>query len=140
MILTLHHRTPRTGEAVSSHVEVFPQEDFPASNAASASANVSSWNASTNTFVLDAKTTADLLVTRLEAVYEVQAGQHSFAALIQGGQNNRTGRAVLDGVVLGGRRTGERIHVEYQVKTDCAGAPAGTCFQGTIHIERAFED
>ena len=142
MILTLHHRTTRTGEAVSSHFEVFPQEDFPASNAASASANVSSRplvGAFTNaptvadtamlwpwpidiTFtkwitgfpqmagfvggdvvggftgeVLDAKTTADLLITRLEAVYEVQAGQHSFAALIQGGQKqpdrpSRTGR------------------------------------------------
>jgi hypothetical protein len=30
------------------------------------------------------------------------------------GQNNQTGRAVLDGVILAGRRTGDRIHVEYQ--------------------------
>jgi hypothetical protein len=90
--------------------------------------------------VLDARTTADLLIPRLEAVYEIQAGHHSFTALIQGGQNNQTGRAVLDGVILGGSQTGDRIHVEYQVKTNCASAPAGTCFQGTIHIERASED
>ncbi len=86
--------------------------------------------------VLDARTTADALITRLEAVYEINAGRRSFAALIQGGQSNQTGRAVLDGIILNGWRTGDRIHVEYQVKTDCARAPAGTCFQGTIHIER----
>ena len=67
-------------------------------------------------------------------------GNHSFTALIRGGQNNETGTAILDGVILGGWRTGELVHVEYEVRADCAGAPAGTCFQGTIHIERASRD
>ena len=62
-------------------------------------------------------------------------GDHSFTALIHGGQNNQTGGAVLDGVILGGWRTGDRVHVEYRVKTNCLGAPAGTCFQGTIRID-----
>lgn len=74
-------------------------------------------------------------ITRLEAMYEVQAGNRSFTALIRGGQNNETGTAILDGVILGGWRTGARVHVEYEVMTDCTGAPAGLCFQGTIHIE-----
>jgi len=74
-------------------------------------------------------------ITRLEAMYEVQAGNSSFTALIRGGQNNETGTAILDGVVLGGWRTGARVHVEYEVMTDCTGAPAGVCFQGNIHIE-----
>ncbi len=75
-------------------------------------------------------------VTRLEALYEVRAGNHSFSALMQGGQNNETGAAILDGVVLGGWRTGARVHVEYEVMTDCPGAPTGTCFKGTIAVER----
>jgi hypothetical protein len=79
-------------------------------------------------------------ITRLEAMYEVQAGNRSFTALIRGGQNNETGTAILDGVILGGWRTGARVHVEYEVKTDCTGAPPGLCFQGTIHIERSSRD
>lgn len=79
-------------------------------------------------------------IIRLEAMYEVQAGNRSFTALIRGGQNNETGTAILDGVILGGWRTGARVHVEYDVMTDCNGAPAGLCFQGTIHIERPSRD
>ena len=79
-------------------------------------------------------------ITRLEAMYEVQAGNRSFTALVRGGQNNETGMAILDGVILGGWRTGARVHVEYEVMTDCAGAPAGLCFQGTIHVERPSKD
>ena len=79
-------------------------------------------------------------ITRLVAIYDIQAGPHSFTALVQGGQNNQTDRALLDGVILGGWFTGARVQVEYQVKTDCAGAPAGTCFQGTIRIEPEAHD
>ena len=42
-------------------------------------------------------------IVRLEAIYEIQDGDHSFTALIRGGTNNVTGAARLDGVVrLGG--------------------------------------
>lgn len=83
-------------------------------------------------------------IIRLEAMYEVQAGDHSFTALIRGGTNAATGAALLDGVILAGWRTGARVHVEFQTmipssptESGCAGAPTGkTCFQGTIHIER----
>jgi hypothetical protein len=87
-------------------------------------------------------------IIRLEAMYEVQAGKHSFTALIRGGTSGDTGAALLDGVILFGWRTGAQVHVEFQTMTPpsstesgCAGAPAGkVCFQGTIHIGRASED
>jgi hypothetical protein len=76
----------------------------------------------------------------LDALYEVQAGDHSFTALIQGGQNNVTRKALLDGVILDGWRTGARVHVEYTVISGCAGMPAGPCFEGTIRILRDSDD
>ena len=87
-------------------------------------------------------------VIRLEAFYEVHAGNRSFVALIRGGTSGDTGAAQLDGTILFGWRTGARVHVEFQTMspaspTDsaCVGAPAGSvCFQGTIHVERAPED
>jgi hypothetical protein len=76
-------------------------------------------------------------ITRLEATYEVQAGDRSFKALMQGGQNNQAGTALLDGVILGGWHTGSRVHVEYHVVTNCGqpGAFNNTCFTGTITID-----
>ena len=95
-------------------------------------------------------------IIRLEAMYEVQAGDHSFTALIRGGTGETksgepasvSGAALLDGVILAGWRTGARVHVEFQTmpapsptESGCAGAPAGkTCFQGTIRIERDPKD
>ena len=81
-------------------------------------------------------------ITWLEAMYEVQAGDQSFTALIRGGTDTVTGAALLDGVILAGWRTGARVHVEFQTMpppspttSACAGAPEGiTCFQGTIRI------
>ena len=83
-------------------------------------------------------------IVRLEAIYQIHAGDHSFTALIRGGTNNVTGAAQLDGVVLAGWRTGAQVHVEFDTvpgTTGCAGAPAGlTCFKGTIRVERAPRD
>jgi hypothetical protein len=79
-------------------------------------------------------------IIALDAIYEVQAGEHSFTALIKGGTNAVTGAALLDGVILAGWRTGTRVHVAFQTMTNCADAPAGTCFQGVIRVERAGEE
>jgi hypothetical protein len=91
--------------------------------------------------VLDRKVTTNPLITpsitKLEAIYEVVDGDRSFTALIEGGTDNLTGAARLDGVILAGWRTGARVHVEFQVLTNCFGAPLGRCFQGTIRIQRA---
>ena len=91
--------------------------------------------------ILVAQTTTDNGITRLEAVYEVHAGRRSFTALVQGGQNNLTGSARLDGTVLGGWRTGDRVHVKYDV-IHCAEPNAfqGICFRGLIRIGPASED
>lgn len=79
-------------------------------------------------------------IIALHAIYEVQVGEHSFTALIQGGTNGVTGAALLDGVILAGWRTGAQVHVAFQTMTNCADAPPGTCFQGVIRIERAPEE
>jgi hypothetical protein len=83
------------------------------------------------------------LIKRVDAVHfdhengptvEVVDGDRSFTALVQGGTNNQTGAALLEGVILAGWRTGDRVHVEFEVMTNCLGAPLGRCFQGTIQI------
>jgi len=84
-------------------------------------------------------------IIRIEAMYEVQAGNRSFTALIRGGTSGDTGAAILDGVILFGWRTGAREHVEFQTmvapSAACAAAPLGTnCFRGTIQVERSPED
>ena len=87
----------------------------------------------------------------LEAMYEIQADDedHSFTALIRGGTGETkkgepasvSGAALLDGVILAGWRTGAQVHVAFQTRTDCPGAPdARTCFQGTITISPDNED
>jgi hypothetical protein len=82
-------------------------------------------------------------IVRLEAIDEIQNGDHSFTALIRGGTNNVTSAAQLDGVVLAGWRTGAPVHVEFETipAADCVGVPPGkTCFVGTIHVGRAPRD
>ena len=104
--------------------------------------------ASTPCTAVDPPCTPDIPVTgsiaALHAIYEVQVGEHSFTALIQGGTNGLTGAALLDGVILAGWRTGAKVHVEFETipgTTGCVGAPIGaTCFQGTIHVGRAPRD
>jgi hypothetical protein len=73
--------------------------------------------------------------TLLDAIYDVQAGERSFTALIHGGESDLTGRGTLDGAILDGWLTGALVHVEFQQIPSCSGNPAGPCFQGTIRIE-----
>jgi hypothetical protein len=89
--------------------------------------------------VLQRKVSLDGRVISLEAVYEVadeRDGRHSFTAHLRGGTSGETGAALLEGVILAGWRTGAQVHVAFQTKTNCAGAPdARTCFEGTIRID-----
>jgi hypothetical protein len=88
-------------------------------------------------------------ILRLEALYSVKADdeRESFTALIRGGQDQVTGVARFDGVVLAGWRSGARVQVAYQRHfapddhcTD-AGAPiTANCFVGTIHVAPAPRD
>ena len=79
----------------------------------------------------------------LQAIYEVQVGENSFTALIQGGRNRVTGGvALLEGVILAGWRTGARVHVEFDTLSSCTdrdGVAHGPCFDGTIRVGRAPE-
>src|SRR5215475_2962244 len=63
--------------------------------------------------VLYRKVSANAHITQLWPIYEVSAGSRSFTALIQGGTNNRTGVGMLDGVIMDGWRTGDRVQVRF---------------------------
>jgi hypothetical protein len=90
--------------------------------------------------VLQSQLSANGRLNRLEAMYEIHGGDRSFTALVRGGKYTETGKGLLEGVIHGGWRTGARVQVEFDQQTDCPGAPAGTCFQGTIRVERAPKD
>ena len=97
--------------------------------------------------VLQRQVSSDLRIIRLEAIYEVQAGDRSFTALMRGGSGAKTGEqasvtgaALLEGVILSGWRTGTRVHVAFQTMANCAVADGRTCFQGTIHVGGASEE
>jgi hypothetical protein len=86
-------------------------------------------------------------IEMLQAVYEVQAGEHSLRALVLGGYDVATNKARLDGTVLGGWLTGEKVHVEF-INILCSQSNAGAqpnaafgglCFQGTITITPGAE-
>jgi hypothetical protein len=85
--------------------------------------------------VIDLNTTADGLITRLTAVYEVHAGSMSFIALISGGTSNQNGKGILDGRVLSGWMRGATVHVTFDSVT-CSEPNAlnATCFPGTIRL------
>ena len=76
-------------------------------------------------------------IASLQAIYEVQAGEHSFIALIQGGSNSAGGR--LEGVIVSGWRIGAHVRVAFDTLTSCTvdGVVHGPCFDGTIRVGRA---
>jgi hypothetical protein len=82
-------------------------------------------------------------IVRLEAEYRVIGTDpaHSFAAHIEGKQNNETQEAVFSGTIVEGWLRGAQVHVTYDVIVPPAGtscvpqAPVNrNCFQGTIRI------
>jgi hypothetical protein len=85
--------------------------------------------------VLYRKVSANGRITQLWPIYQVTARERSFTALIQGGTNG-TGVGILDGVIMEGWRAGDRVQVNFQTRTTCAGTAASPCFQGTIRISR----
>ena len=79
-------------------------------------------------------------IASLQAIYEVQAGEHSFIALIQGGSNSAGGR--LEGVIVSGWRIGAHVRVAFDTLSSCTdrdGVAHGPCFDGTIRVGRAPE-
>ena len=79
-------------------------------------------------------------IASLQAIYEVQAGERSFIALIQGGSNSAGGR--LEGVIVSGWRIGAHVRVAFDTLSSCTdrdGVAHGPCFDGTIRVGRAPE-
>ena len=77
-------------------------------------------------------------IASLQAIYEVQVGEHSFIALIQGGSTSAGGR--LEGVIVSGWRIGAHVRVAFDTLSSCTdrdGVAHGPCFDGTIRIGRA---
>jgi hypothetical protein len=83
--------------------------------------------------VFQRQVSQDGRIVRLEAIYEVRAGNRSFTALIRGGSNSE-GNAILDGVVLAGWRTGAQVHVTFKTIAPCQYGTQNVCFQGTITV------
>jgi hypothetical protein len=80
-------------------------------------------------------------IAALQAVYEVQVGDHSFIAVIQGGSTSLGGR--LEGVIVSGWRIGAHVRVAFDTLSSCTdrdGVAHGPCFDGTIRVERAPEE
>ena len=77
------------------------------------------------------------VIVKLEALYQVTdpSGNQSFTARIQGTENLETMRAVLNGVITDGWRTGSRVHVIFDVIAPCPIHNRATCFQGTIRVQ-----
>ena len=80
--------------------------------------------------------------SQLAARYDVHLPQLDidFSADVEG-QQDRTGRGILDGVVTTGSYAGARAHVEYQEKAvaQCsaaaqAGSVDGFCYIGTVRV------
>ena len=77
-------------------------------------------------------------INSLHAIYEVQVGERSFIALIQGGSDSAGGR--LEGVIVSGWRIGAHVRVAFDTLSSCTdrdGVAHGPCFDGTIRIGRA---
>jgi hypothetical protein len=77
-------------------------------------------------------------IASLDAIYEVQAGEHSFIALIRGGSTSAGGR--LEGVIVSGWRIGAHVRVAFDTLSGCTdrnGVAHGPCFDGTIRVGRA---
>ena len=63
----------------------------------------------------------------------------SFTAHVEGVQDNQTRTGVVDGRVVDGNLKGAHVHEEFTV-ISCTEAASGTCFQGTVSVQRSSED
>ena len=80
-------------------------------------------------------------IAALQATYEVQVGEYSFIALIQGGSTSAGGR--LEGVIVSGWRLGAHVRVAFDTLSSCTdrgGVVHAPCFDGTIQVARPPEE
>jgi hypothetical protein len=76
------------------------------------------------------------IIVDLRARYEVIADNpaHSFAAVIEGKQNNQIRSAVLNGSVVDGWLKGARVHVTFDVIQPCPQFDKPVCFTGILRV------
>ena len=90
--------------------------------------------------------TPSTAVTRIEALYHFNGGEHQLTAHVFVTQNNLNGTAAIKGVVADGPLKGARVRGAYQVIAPCGvinaqnGAAGDVCFQGTLDIGPVPED
>lgn len=90
--------------------------------------------------------TPSATVTRIEALYHINGGEHQLTAHVFVTQNNLKGTAAIKGVVADGPLKGARVRGTYQVISPCGvinaqnGAAGDVCFQGTLDIGPVPED
>jgi hypothetical protein len=74
----------------------------------------------------------------LSAIYIVLAPDpsQSLTMRVDGIQDNQSETAVLYGRVVDGYLWGADVRAEYKVINNCAQASGGTCFQGTIKVQK----
>lgn len=76
-------------------------------------------------------------ISKIEALYHIHGGVHSFTAHVFVTQNNVTGMASITGSVTEGWLEGKPVNGSYKVWTNCPLTPPGNstmCFQGTLHL------
>jgi hypothetical protein len=85
-------------------------------------------------------------ITKIEAMYHLNGGEHQLSAHVFVTQNNLKGTAAIRGVVDDGPLKGARVRGAYQVIAPCGiinaqnGAAGDVCFQGTLDIGPVPED
>jgi hypothetical protein len=77
-------------------------------------------------------------ITKIEALYHVEGGIHSFTAHNFITENEVTGTAVIEGVVIDGWLKGRKLNGSYDI-ISCPEKTGGVCFRGTLHIRAAAE-
>ncbi len=79
-------------------------------------------------------------ITKIEALYHVYGSRHSFTAHIFVTQDNVAGMAAIIGEVTEGWLEGAHVTGEYKVLAHCNIGTTGTCFQGTLNINKNSHD
>jgi len=75
-------------------------------------------------------------ITTIEALYHINGSRHSFTAHVFVTQDNVAGMAVIVGDVIEGWLEGAHVTGEYKVLTNCTLGSSGTCFQGTLNMQK----
>ncbi len=75
-------------------------------------------------------------VAKVKARYEVIGSDpgHSFVAIVEGTQNNKIQKAVLNGTVVEGWLVGARVHATFDVISPCPEFGKDVCFTGVIRV------